>query len=104
MLFPWISLNRMHWCIEQCKKVAERKRRRVVAEEEQTVTSRAFSAYGHPLEMVASFQYLGQVILAADDNWLEVVRNLSRVRTVWKRMTVISSREGVEPRVSRFFL
>ena len=53
--------------------------------------------------MVTSLQYLGRVILAADDNWTAVVGNLSRVRTVWKRMTRIFSREGVEPRVSGFF-
>ena len=54
--------------------------------------------------MVISFRYLGRVILAADDDWLAVVRNLSRSRAVWKRMTIVFSREGVEPRVSGFYL
>ena len=42
------------------------------------------------------------MILVADEDWLAVVRNLSRVRAVWKRMKKILSREGEEPRVSRF--
>ena len=71
-------------------------------EEERAITSRAFSAYGHPLEMVTSFQYLRRVILAADNYWLAVVQNLEKSRAVWRRMTNILSREGSEPRVSRF--
>ena len=72
--------------------------------EKREVTPRVFSAYGHHLEIVTSFQYLGRVILAADDDWPEVVRNLSRVREVWKRTTRILSREGEDTRVSVFSL
>ena len=53
--------------------------------------------------MVTSFRYLGQVILAADDDWPEGVNNLSWARVVWRRMTRIISREGAAPRVSGFF-
>ena len=54
--------------------------------------------------MVTSLQYLGRMILATDNNWLVVVKNLSRARTVWRWMLRILNREGAEPRVSRFFL
>ena len=64
----------------------------MVEEEERAVTSRTFIADGHPLEMVTSFIYLGRVISTADDDWLAVVRNLAKVRTVWRRMTRILSR------------
>ena len=50
--------------------------------------------------MVTSFQYLAQVISATDNDWTEVVRNLSWERVVWNRMTRILSREGAEPQVS----
>ena len=53
--------------------------------------------------MVSSFRYLGQVILAAYDDWMAVVRNLSRARSVWNRMTINLIREGAEPRLSGFF-
>ena len=53
--------------------------------------------------MVTSFRYLGQVILAADDDWLSVVRKLSRARAVWRRMTRILGREGEAPWVSGLF-
>ena len=75
----------------------------MAAEEERAVTSRAFSAYGCALEMVTYLRYLGQVILAAYNDWPEVVSNLSRSRAVWKRTTRILSREVVELRLSRFF-
>ena len=66
------------------------------------VTDRAFSSYGRPLEIVTSFKYLGRVILAADD-MTAVVKNLSRARKVWSRMSRILSREGAAPRVPGFF-
>ena len=103
MLVPWKDLNGAHRCTAQCTRGAERKRRRLAGEEEREVTVRDFSAYGHPLEMVTSFTYLGQVISAADDDWPVVVKNLSRARKVWSRMSRILSREGAAPRVSGFF-
>ena len=72
-------------------------------EEERKVTDREFSAYGRPLDMVTSFQYLGRVISGADNNWPVVVRNLSWARAVWKRTTRILIREGEETRASGFF-
>ena len=103
MLVPCRSLNMMHWRTAQCRKGAERKRRSLEAEEERAVTSRTFSAYRRPLEMVTSFRYLGRVISAADNDCPEMVRDLSQAREMWKRMTRILSREGAEPRVSGFF-
>ena len=73
------------------------------AEEAREATTRKFSAYGTPLEMVTSFKYLGRVLSAADDDWTTVALNLVKVRTVWWRMPRILSREGARLRVSRFF-
>ena len=53
--------------------------------------------------MVTSFKYLGRLILAADDDWPAVVKNLSWSRNVWSRMSRILSREEAVPRVSGFF-
>ena len=81
------ALNGTHICTAQCNLGAERKRWQLAAEEEREVTARDFSAYGRPLDMVTPFRYLGWVILAADDDWPAVVKNLSRARAVWRRMT-----------------
>ena len=43
------------------------------------------------------------MISSADNGWPLVVRNLSRARAVWDRITRIISREGAELRVSGFF-
>ena len=67
------------------------------------VTSRAFRSYGRPLEMVTSFKYPEIMILAADDDWLAVIRNLTKVRVVWRRIKRILSREGARQQVSVFF-
>ena len=87
----------------QCKKGAERKQRKLAAEEANEVTSTAFSAYGLPLEMVKSFKYLGRVLSAADNDWTLVVQNLAKVRMAGRRMSRILIREGARPQVSIFF-
>ena len=84
-------------------KGVECKRRQLALEEERAVNSRAFSPYGRPLEMMTSLRYLGRVILAADDDWTAVIRNLSKAHAVWRRMMRILSREEERPRVYRFF-
>ena len=81
----------------------ERKQRRLAAEESRAVTSTSFSAYEIPLEMVISFKYLGRVLLVADDEWLTVVQNVVKARTVWWRMSKILSRKVARPRISGFF-
>ena len=68
MLVPWKALNGTHKRTAQCTRGEEWKRHRLAAAEEREVTTRDFSAYGRPLEMVTSFKYLGRVISASDDN------------------------------------
>ena len=55
------------------------------------------------MDMVNSFRYLEQVILAADNNWLAVVKNLSWARTIWRRMLRILRREGAAMWLSGLF-
>ena len=62
MLVQWWYLNGSYQHTVQCMKGVERKQRKLVAEEDRAVTSRVFIAYGHPLEMMNSFRYLGRVI------------------------------------------
>ena len=78
VLVPLKALNGTHRCTAHYTQGAERKRRQLAAEEEREVTARAFRAYGHPLEMVTSFKYLGRMILATENDWPEVVRNLAK--------------------------
>ena len=96
MLVPWKALNEMHRRTAQCNRGAGRRRWRLAAEEGREVTARAFSPYGRPLEMVTSFLYLRWVTLVTDYDCPAVVRNLSQVRAVWKRVTIILIREGAE--------
>ena len=53
--------------------------------------------------MVTSFKYLGRMILATDDNWPTVTRNLDQANTVWRRISHILGREGSTPWVYGFF-
>ena len=62
-----------HNGISQCKKGAEQKWRILATEEARAVTSRSFSAYTLPLDMVISFKYLGRVLSVAYDDWPTVV-------------------------------
>ena len=103
ILVLWRSLNGSHQHIAQCKKTTDQKQRRLAAEEERAVTSRAFSANGRSFEMVNSFRYLCRVIYLADYDWPAVIQNLAKARAVWRRMTRILIREGGRPQVSVFF-
>ena len=82
---------------------AERKRRRLEAEEGRALTSRAFIEYGRTIKMVPSCMDLVLYILTADDDWQVVIQNLSKALAVWRRMMRILSREGANPQVSVFF-
>ena len=64
---------------------------------------RAFDAYGEPLENVTTFRYLGRVLTAGDNDWLEVVGNLGKAQKNWGRLSRILSREGVDLNVSGIF-
>ena len=103
MLVLWRSLNGSHSGTSKCKKGVERKKLLLEAEEARAVTSRKFSAYWIPLEMVTSFKYLGIVPSAADYDWTELVQNIVKSRMVWWRISKILSREGEIPRVSGYF-
>ena len=59
----------------------------------------AFEAYGKQLESVPRFTYLKRVMMAGDDDWLEVAGNLAKARRSWGRLQRILSREGATPRV-----
>ena len=104
MLVPWKALDGMYRHTSQCNWGADWNICQLAAEEGRDLTSRYFSAYGIPLEMMTSFRYLGRVILTADEEFPVMTKNLSRERAVWRRMRRILSREGGEPRVSGFFL
>ena len=49
------------------------------------------------------FQVPREVLLAADDDWMEVIWNLANARAVWRRTMRILIREGARLWVSEFF-
>ena len=103
MLVTWRTLNGRHHATAQCKKGAERKRRRIAEAELRDSTERAFEAYGNPLETVLKFKYLGQVITEGHEDWPEVAGNLLKARKSWGSLSRILSREGGDKRVSGNF-
>ena len=48
------------------------------------------------LHPVTSFKYLGGVLLALEDNWMEVVRNLRRLRYKWALLSSVLIREDAD--------
>ena len=65
---PRKALNGLHLGILQCKKGAERKRRRLAETETRENAERAFHAYGKTMEAVSEFRYLGRLLTATDDD------------------------------------
>ena len=68
-------MNGRHPFTSQCKKGAERKRRRLAEADTGEIAERAFETYGGPIKNVTEFKYLGRVLTAGDDDWLPVVVN-----------------------------
>ena len=103
MLVPRQDLNGQHPGTVQCKRGAERKRRRLAEADTQESAERAFEAYGEPIKNVTEFKYLGRVLTAGDDEWLAVVGNLGKAQRSWGRLSRVLGQEGVDPKVSRMF-
>ena len=58
------------------------------------------TAYGIPLALVTSSKYLGRVLLVADNDWPEVVRNLRKARKKWARLMRVLGTDGADARTS----
>ena len=76
MFLPQKDLNVRHLAAAFCRGRMERKWNRLAEEEAQEGTDRAITDYGYPLSQVTSFNYLGQVLSAEDNDWTEVVHKL----------------------------
>ena len=55
------------------------------------------------LETVTLFKYLGRMLMAGDNDWMEVADNLINDRKSWVRMMSILRWEGADPKVLRLF-
>ena len=81
----------------------EWKKRWLTEKELRESLGSAFQAYGKPLGNVAAFKYLGRVMTAGYDDWMEVVGKLQKVRKTWGRMSSILIQEGAYPKVLGHF-
>ena len=72
-------------------------------EEVRQITTVDFEAYGRPLEKVMAFKYLGRILMASDNNWLEVVANLQCARKHWGWLYWILGWEGADHQTSGTF-
>ena len=94
MLIPRRALNGRHPDTARCAKGAERKRRRLAEAETRESLELAFEDYRDPIKNVLDFKYLGRVLTAGDDDWIEVVGNLRKARRSWGRLYLVLGREG----------
>ena len=94
MFVPQKALNGRNLATDFCQRGMEIKWRQLMEKEARARTERPITAYGAPLPQVTYFKYLGRVIVAEDDNWTAVVRNLRRARQKWARLNWILSRDG----------
>ena len=69
----------------------------------QEITMMAFEVYGKQLKTVPSFEYLGRILTAGDNDWPVVAGNLGKARKSWGRLKRILSWEGADKRLSRKF-
>ena len=87
----------------QCKKGAERTRRRLEETETRENADLAFHAYRKPMEAMSECRYLGRLLMATDDEWTEMTGNIRKAWVSWGRLVRVLGREGADPKVSRSF-
>ena len=103
MFVAWRGVNGRHKSTTMCKRVAERKHRRLAKTEIREIMEMAFEVYGQQIKSVPRFTYLGRVMTTGDDNWPAVAGNLEKARKSWGRMQGILRREGATTRISGNF-
>ena len=86
MFVPWRALNGCHKSTEMCRSGAERKQRRLAEAEIRDSTDMAFEVYGHQIQSVPRFKYLGRVLTEGDDDWPAVAGNLEKAWKIWGRL------------------
>ena len=64
----------------------------MVGEEARVETATAITAYGITLATAAFLKYLCRFLLASDNDWLLMVRNLRRVQQKWLRLSRVLGR------------
>ena len=94
------ALNGRNLVTAVCQRVMYMKWCRLTEEEAQVGAERALTSYGVTLSQVNSFNYLGRVLAAEEDDWPAVMRNLRRTKQKWAWLTQILSREGSYARTS----
>ena len=81
------DLNKSHMTTTFFQLVAKIKRHILDEEESRVGAETALKAYGTPLALVTSFNYLGRILTAADEKWSAVASNLRKARRKWARLT-----------------
>ena len=97
------ALNGRHLETSQCRKVAERKQRRLAEAELEATSEKAFHTYGTKMRAVTEFKYLGRVLTNTYDDWPAVAGNIRKARASWGRLARILGREGADLKVTRSF-
>ena len=69
-----------------------------MGEEAQAGIEAAITAYGIPLVLFTSLNYLGRFIFAVENDWTLVFNNLQRARNNCARLTRVLIREGADAR------
>ena len=77
----------------------ERKWCRLAEEEARAGAEIEFTSDGIFLDQVASFKYLGRILMAAENDFLSVVSNLRESRQNWAQLTKVLGIEGVYARI-----
>ena len=86
------SLNSRHLTTDFFQRGEERKQSHLAQEEAKVGNELVITAYGAPLILFKSFNYLGRVLLVADDDWTALVNNLWRARQKWVKLTRVLRR------------
>ena len=96
MYFPWVDLNCRHPITVLCSQGTNSNIQRLAEEDSWSGVVMEFQAYRQPLEIVTSFKYLGRLLTATDDYFIDVIVNLQKAQKSWYHLSSILGGYGEE--------
>ena len=87
MLVSKYELSIRHPSSDLCQQREDQKYRYLETKNSETGKAMKTTGYSCPITAVYSFKYIGMVLLAPDDDWTAVIRNLHRA---WYKLARLS--------------
>ena len=94
-----------HKRTKTCQLNQERRKKERLQDRQAEAERQKFFVYGHELERVREFEYLGRILREDDDDSKTIVNQIKKARRKWNAIGKILKREGANAKMmARFYM